>query len=250
MAFPAASQQPRLTNLRVLVAEDDPEVAQSLDLYLQLLDCRVDIARDGSQAVERAVNGEYDLIVLDLTLPRMDGLTVCRTVRKQQVFTPILVLTARASEGDKVIGLDAGADDYMTKPFSPLELQARLNALSRRSLGYQGQQRAATRLEFGDLVIEVDHRVVTLHGRRVDLTAREFDLLLALARNPGRVHTRERLLDAVWGYTHDGYGHTVNSHINRLRAKIEPAPASPEYVLTVWGVGYKFRELEKTPRSF
>ena len=230
-----------MTNLRVLVVEDDPEVAQALHLYLQLLSWRVDLAADGSQALERAVSGRYDVIVLDLSLPCLDGLAVCKAVRKQQVFTPILVLTARASEGDKVIGLNAGADDYMTKPFSPLELQARLNALLRRANDYPALLRAATRLESGDLVIEVDQRTVALRGQSVELTAREFDLLLTLARHPGRVYTREQLLDAVWGYTHDGYGHTVNSHINRLRAKIERDPTNPDYVLTVWSVGYKFR---------
>ena len=241
MPSPDVEEYAQLTNLRVLVVEDDPEVAQALHLYLQLLSWRVDLAADGSQALERAVSGRYDVIVLDLSLPRLDGLAVCKAVRKQQVFTPILVLTARASEGDKVIGLNAGADDYMTKPFSPLELQARLNALLRRASDYPALLRAATRLEFGDLVIEVDQRTVALRGRSVELTAREFDLLLTLARHPGRVHTREQLLDAVWGYTHDGYGHTVNSHINRLRAKIERDPANPDYVLTVWSVGYKFR---------
>ena len=230
----------RMTNLRVLVAEDDPDVAQALDLYLRLFDCHVDIAPDGTQALNRAVNGRYDLIVLDLNLPRLDGLAVCKAVRQQQVFTPILMLTARASEGDKVIGLGAGADDYMTKPFSALELQARLSALMRRSHEYREQRK--TRLASGDLVIEIDRRFVSIDARQVDLTAREFDLLLVLAQNPGRVYRREQLLDAVWGYTHSGYNHTVNSHINRLRAKIERDPANPDYVLTVWGVGYKFRE--------
>jgi DNA-binding response OmpR family regulator len=228
-----------LSNLRVLVAEDDPQVAQSLELYLQLFGCRVDVAADGSIALEQAVKGGYDLILLDLTLPRVDGLAVCKTVRQQQVFTPILMLTARASESDKVLGLSAGADDYMTKPFSSLELQARLSALMRRSVDYH--QRNKTRLELGAMSIDGERRTVTLAGHPIDLTAREFDLLFALARQPGRVYTREQLLDAVWGYAHDGYHHTVNSHINRLRAKIESDPAHPEYVLTARGVGYRFR---------
>lgn len=240
MAYPSLSNSSRLSNIRVLVAEDDPEVAQSLDLYLQLFSCQVEIASCGSQALQRAVQGGFDVIVLDLGLPGIDGLSVCQAVRRQRVLTPILMLTARASEGDRVIGLDAGADDYMTKPFSSLELQARLNALMRRSRDY-GEPRAA-RLVFDDLIIDTDQRSVTKAGVRIELTAREFDLLLVLARHPGRVHTREQLLDAVWCYSHDGYGHTVNSHINRLRAKIEDQPSAPKYVLTVWSVGYKFRD--------
>jgi two-component system, OmpR family, response regulator len=242
MVSPGGLEPNRARNLRVLLVEDDPEVAQAVHLYMQLLSCHVDHAIDGPQAVDRAVHGRYDAILLDLSLPLMDGLAVCRTLRQQQVFTPIIMLTARSSEGDKVIGFEAGADDYMTKPFSPLELQARLHALLRRANGYVGRPHAATSLEFGDLRIDVDGRTVTLRGRPVVLTAREFDLLVALARHPGRVYTREQLLDAVWGYSHEGYGHTVNSHINRLRAKIECDPARPHYVQTVWSVGYKFCE--------
>jgi DNA-binding response OmpR family regulator len=240
MASIASLEPSPLTRLRVLVAEDDAGVAESLDLYLQLFSCRVDVASDGSEALKRAVSGHYDLILLDLSLPTMDGLLVCKAVRQQQVFTPILMLTARASEGDKVIGLGAGADDYMTKPFSSLELQARLSALLRRSTVYR--ERREARLEFGELAIDIDRRSVTVAGRDVNLTAREFDLLLALARHPGRVYNRAQLLDAVWGYAHDGYGHTVNSHINRLRAKLETDPMTPVYVLTVRGVGYRFRD--------
>jgi DNA-binding response OmpR family regulator len=240
MASPAPPNLSRLNNLRVLVAEDDPEVAQSLDLYLQLFSCKVEIAPDGSQALQRALQGKFDLIVLDLNLPGMDGLSVCQTVRRQRVLTPILMLTARVSESDRVIGLQSGADDYMTKPFSPLELDARLNALMRRSRDYV--EAPASRLVCDDLVIDIEQRTVAKDGVRIELTAREFDLLLALARHPGRVHTREQLLNAVWGYNYDGYGHTVNSHINRLRAKIECDPAHPDYVLTVWSVGYKFCE--------
>jgi len=227
-----------MTQSRVLLAEDDAAIAESLELYLQLFSCRVDIAFNGPDALQQAVTGRYDLILLDLTLPGMDGLLVCQAIRRQQVFTPILMLTARASEADKVVGLGAGADDYMTKPFSSLELQARLSALLRRSLEYQAQQE--TQMTFGALEIAVDRRAVTVAGRDVNLTAREFDLLLALAKHPGRVYSRAQLLDAVWGYAHDGYGHTVNSHINRLRAKLESDPNNPAYVLTVRGVGYRF----------
>lgn len=240
MGSPAGLEHSSLTNLRVLVAEDDADVAEALDLYLRLFSWKVDVAMDGRQALALAVEGSYDLIVLDLNLPSMDGLSVCKAVRQQHVFTPILMLTARASESDKVTGLGVGADDYMTKPFSSLELQARISALTRRSSTYRGHQES--RLAIGDLTIAVDRRVVTRSGEPIDLTAKEFDLLLELARHPGRVRTRAQLLDTVWGYAHDGYGHTVDSHVNRLRAKIETDPMKPAYVLTVRGVGYRFRE--------
>ena len=240
MASPDNAAASQLTNLRVLIAEDDPEVAESLDLWLRVFHCTVDIAADGPQALERAINGGYDVILLDLSLPRMDGLAVCTMVRQQLVFTPIMMLTARASEGDKVIGLGAGADDYLTKPFSSLELEARLNALMRRSHHYGQPQ--PTALRCAGVVIDLQRRAVTVADRAVNLTAREFDLLVALARHPGRVFTRGQLLDGVWGYSHDGYGHTVDSHINRLRAKIESDPANPRCVLTVRGVGYRFSE--------
>ena len=242
MASVATADHSRLSNVRVLLVEDDPEVAQAINLYLQLLRCRVDVAPDGAEAIQRASDGRYDIIVLDLSLPLLDGLSVCRTLRRQDVFTPVLMLTARASEGDRVMGLDAGADDYLTKPFSPLELQARLNALTRRADKYSSEKSRGPTLEFCDLVIDIGRRTVTRQEQAVQLTAREFDLLVALARHPGRVYTREQLLDIVWGYSHDGYGHTVNSHVNRLRAKIEHDPADPQYVLTVWSVGYKFRD--------
>jgi DNA-binding response OmpR family regulator len=242
MPSPRLTATPALANIRVLVAEDDPEVAQSLDLYLQLLSCRVDVAADGAQALDRAVHGNYDLILLDLSLPRVDGLMVCQTVRQQRVFTPILMLTARASEGDKVMGLNAGADDYLTKPFSHLELQARVHALMRRARTFPPTQptRPITSVA---LAIDVEQRVVTIDGRAVALTAREFDLLVTLARHPGRVYSRAQLLDSVWGYHHEGYGRTVNSHINRLRAKIEMEPSRPRYVVTVRSVGYKFADV-------
>lgn len=241
MAQPLPADATSLANVRVLIAEDDPQVAQSVELYLQLLNCQVDVAPSGSEALDRALGGDYDLILLDLSLPVLDGLAVCQSVRKQQIGTPILMLTARASEMDKVIGLNAGADDYLTKPFSPLELHARLNALIRRAQGFRSGENAIDRLQYGALAIAIEQRLVTIDGETVDLTAKEFDLLLMLARHPGRVYTREQLLDAVWGYGHDGYGHTVSSHVNRLRAKIETDPANPQYVVTVWSIGYKFR---------
>jgi DNA-binding response OmpR family regulator len=175
-------------------------------------------------------------------LPGMDGIEVCRRIRERPPYVPIVMLTSRSSETDRVVGLEVGADDYVTKPFSIRELLARVKAIFRRVEQTGSDAQAAGRIEAGGLVIDPERRAVTLDGRAVELTAKEFDLLLYFAARPGRVFTRSQLLDAVWGYGHDGYEHTVNSHINRLRAKIEADPARPRYVLTVWGVGYKFAE--------
>ena len=226
----------------LLVVEDDPDIARLLHLHLTDLPGDVALCSDGAEALDLVTSARYDAIVLDLSLPRVDGLALCQAVRQSRVFTPILMLTARTSEMDRIVGLEVGADDYLTKPFSISELQARVKALVRRASTYAagsvGDQPAV--LTFGDLTIAADLRLVTLKATPIDLTAKEFDLLLWFARHPGRVYTREQLLDAVWGYSHNGYGHTVNSHINRLRAKIERDPASPEFVQTVWSIGYKF----------
>jgi len=192
-----------------------------------------------------ALNHEYDLIILDLMLPQLDGIEVCRRIRKENDYIPILMLTARISELDRVLGLEIGADDYITKPFSMRELLARVKAVFRRidiSSPSNQHQSESRRINVGDMVIDVEKRKVEINDKQIELTAREFDLLLHFASHPGRVYSRPQLLDQIWGYGHDGYEHTVNSHINRLRAKIEVDPANPEYVLTVWGVGYKFHE--------
>jgi DNA-binding response OmpR family regulator len=229
----------------VLVAEDDPDIAHLVDLHLRDLPCTVDIVQDGASALDAALARPYDAIVLDIMLPRGDGLAVCQAIRQQRVYTPILMLTARSTELDRVVGLELGADDYLTKPFSVPELIARVKALFRRAETYsrRGEPLHGVVLTFEELSIDVDRRAVSLGGISVSLTAKEFDLLLCFAEHPGRVYTRAQLLDMVWGYSHDGYGHTVNSHISRLRAKIERAPDDPRFVLTVWGVGYKFRDV-------
>jgi DNA-binding response OmpR family regulator len=174
----------------------------------------------------------------------MDGIEVCRRIRERGAYVPIVMLTSRSSETDRVVGLEVGADDYVTKPFSIRELLARVKAILRRvdQTGQERSQEMQRPIAAGALMIDPGRRTVTLQETPVDLTAKEFDLLLYFASHPGRVFTRAQLLDAVWGYGHDGYEHTVNSHINRLRAKIEQDPAAPRYVLTVWGVGYKFSE--------
>lgn len=235
---------------KVLVVEDDPDIASLVALHLGDLGCEVKLSRDGRSGLTEAQRGDYDLIVLDLMLPELDGLEVTRRLRGSLRYTPILMLTAKSSEIDRVVGLEVGADDYLTKPFSIRELLARVKALFRRveavtaaaRTGTEDDEDEESEIRCRGLAIDVRKRRVELDGRVVELTAKEFDLLVHFARHPGRVYTRSELLDRVWGYAHDSYQHTVNSHINRLRAKIEKDPARPEYVLTVWGVGYKFND--------
>ncbi len=229
---------------KILVIEDDRDIARLLELHLHDLNYEVQLAHDGVSGLKQALSKAYDLIILDLMLPGMEGLEVCRSLRGQPNYTPILMLTAKSTELDRVLGLEVGADDYLTKPFSIRELLARVKALFRRIEALESQSAQSTQktIRAGDLAIDVEKRTVTLCGKPVDLTAKEFDLLLQFAQHPGRAYTRSQLLDLVWGYTHEGYEHTVNSHINRLRAKIERDPAHPQYVLTVWGIGYRFYE--------
>ncbi|MCW8958865.1 MAG: response regulator transcription factor, partial [Gammaproteobacteria bacterium] len=206
-----------------------------------------DVCHDGSEGLKQAKDGAYDLLILDLMLPGTDGLSICRELRSGERYLPILMLTAKSSELDRVLGLELGADDYLTKPFSIRELVARAKALLRRAEAMAGQARENESgpgqvLQCGEIRIDPERRSVQIGGQAVELTAKEFDLLYHFARHPGRVYSRVQLLDQVWGYGHEGYEHTVNSHINRLRGKIEQDPASPRYILTVWGVGYKFAE--------
>jgi DNA-binding response OmpR family regulator len=229
---------------KILIVEDNKDIADLVSLHLRDLDCEVQVAGDGDSGFEYAVAGGWDLIILDLMLPGMEGLELCRRLRAREHYTPILMLTAKSSEVDRVVGLEMGADDYLTKPFSIRELIARVKAIFRRleALGRKDGSEGGARVVAGAMSIDPDKRTVEIDGREVELTAREFDLLLQFAQNPGRVYSRQQLLDLVWGYGHDGYEHTVNSHINRLRPKIEHDPSNPEYVLTVWGVGYKFND--------
>jgi len=228
---------------QVLVIEDDEDIAKLVKLQLTELSCTVKVVHDGAEGLAEAESKQYDLLILDLMLPGIDGLEICRRIRGQERFTPVLMLTSKSSELDRVLGLEMGADDYLTKPFSVLELSARVKALFRRvdSLSKDHSSAKAV-LRSGDLHIDLEKRSVRLAGKPVDLTAKEFDLLVHFARHPGRVLSRTQLLDSVWGYSHSGYEHTVNSHINRLRTKIEKNPNEPKFIETVWGVGYKFRE--------
>ena len=231
---------------RILVAEDDADIAGLVQLHLRDGGYEVDVASDGRAALDAALTQPYDLVILDVMLPHLDGLEICRRLRARPRYPLILMLTSRSSELDRVLGLEVGADDYLTKPFSIRELLARVKALFRR-VGALGTPSPlcppGQRIVRADaLVIDTEKRLVTLGSQPISLTAKEFDLLLLFACHPGRVYTRAELLDLVWSVGYEGYEHTVNSHINRLRAKIEPSPAHPAYLLTVWGVGYKFAE--------
>jgi DNA-binding response OmpR family regulator len=228
---------------RILLIEDNPDIAKLVSLHLKDIDGEVQWAREGIAGLNQALAGRYDLIILDLMLPGLEGLELCRRLRSESDYTPILMLTAKSSELDRVLGLEMGADDYITKPFSIPELLARVKALLRRAEVFNNPDSVEREcIRVGKMEICVGRRTVTIQGKPVDLTAKEFDLLEQFARHPGRVYTRSQLLDLVWGYHHTGYEHTVNSHINRLRAKIESDLANPTYILTVWGVGYKFNE--------
>jgi DNA-binding response OmpR family regulator len=231
---------------RILLVEDEQDIADLIVLHLGDLCDEVVVARDGHEGMRQATMQDWSLIILDLRLPGPDGLEICRAVRRERSYQPILMLTSKSAELDRVLGLETGADDYLTKPFSVLELAARVRAILRRvenlKKAVAPDESQENSIQAGAIRIDPSRRHVTLSGESVELTAREFDLLEYFARHPGRVFRRAELLDRVWGYGHEGYEHTVNSHINRLRAKIEGDPSRPEVIVTVWGVGYKFAE--------
>ena len=226
---------------RVLVVEDERDLARVVKRHVESIGCEVRLASSGEEAMVLA-DEPFDLVLLDVMLPGIDGLEVCRRLRAMKRYMPVLMLTARSSDIDKVMGLESGADDYLTKPFSVQELLARIKAIFRRmdAMASPPGVRGQTIEVGGRVVIDPDTREVRVAGQAIDLTQKEFELLLHFARNPGRVYSRAQLLDSVWGYNHDGYEHAVNCHINRLRAKIEEDPREPRMLLTVWGVGYKF----------
>lgn len=229
---------------KILIVEDNPDIANLIQMHLKDIQCEGDIASDGLQGVEKFNKGNYELVILDIMLPVMDGLDVCKRIREKNKLTPVIMLTSKSSELDRVLGLEIGADDYITKPFSIPELMARVKAQFRR-LDAMALPTQTPQLLVGDLSIDTEKHIATLKNRTLDLTAKEFDLLLHFASHPGRVYSRIDLLNQVWGYSYEGYEHTVNSHINRLRTKVEQDPAKPQYILTVWGVGYKFNEAMK-----
>lgn len=228
---------------KVLIIEDDKEISQLLEIHLTDLDCEVAKAYDGVSGLNHVKTTSYDMIILDIMLPEMDGFDVCREIRKKEIYTPILMLTSKSEEFDKVLGLELGADDYLTKPFSIREFIARVKAILRRVDALKNSDKEELKdYRYGKLNIEASKRKVSLNKERIELTAKEFDLLYLLASHPGKTFTRENLLNTIWGYQFNGYEHTVNSHINRLRSKIEPDVSNPKYILTTWGVGYRFND--------
>ncbi|MGE8640205.1 MAG: response regulator transcription factor [Achromobacter sp.] len=229
------------TPRRVLIVEDDAHIAELLRLHLRDEGYAVEHAADGNEGMRRLEEGSWDALVLDLMLPGVDGLEICKRARAMARYTPIIITSARSSEVHRILGLELGADDYLAKPFSMLELVARVRALLRRSDAVERNARIdAGRLAVHGVSIDPISRTVDVDERRLDLTPREFDLLHFFARHPDKVFSRMDLLNQVWGYQHEGYEHTVNTHINRLRTKIESDPSNPQRILTVWGRGYKF----------
>lgn len=225
----------------ILVVEDDPDIAEMLAIHLLDEGFRVEHLADGDAASERMRQGGFDMLLLDIMLPGMSGLDLCRQARMSATYIPVIIISARGAESQRILGLELGADDYIAKPFSVLELVARIRALFRReaALG-RDARRAVGAIELDGLYLDPVTREARLAGNPLTLTAREFDLLLYFTRHPGQVFSRIELLENVWGYSHAGYEHTVNTHINRLRSKIEQNSAQPTRILTVWGVGYKF----------
>jgi two-component system, OmpR family, alkaline phosphatase synthesis response regulator PhoP len=226
----------------VLIIEDDKEISDLLEIHLKDIDCRISKEYNGITGLNKVKFENYDLIVLDIMLPGMDGLDVCKEIRKSGILTPVLMLTSKSEEIDKVLGLELGADDYITKPFSIKEFIARVKAIFRRVESLKQTDDSVKDIYYKNLIIEISTRKVLINNRRIDLTPKEFDLLYLLASHPGRVYSRENLLNIIWGYQHKGYEHTVNSHINRLRIKIEKDIRDPKYVLTSWGSGYRFND--------
>jgi len=226
---------------QILIIEDDPEIIKLLEIHFTDLIYSTSKAMDGEVGLQMALDKDYDLILLDLTLPTMDGVTICKKIREKKC-TPVIMLTAKSEEIDRVLGLEIGADDYITKPFSIRELLARVKAVMRRTDSSKLKEQNSTAISMEGLFIDIDKRKVVLHDKKVELSPKEFELLVLMAANPGRNYTRTELLNMIWGYNFEGYEHTVNSHINRLRAKIESDMANPVYILTTWGVGYKFNE--------
>lgn len=232
---------------RILIIEDDPDIAKLLRLHLEEANYIVEVASTGTAGHDRARKNSFDLIILDLMLPGMNGTDICREIRNLNKDVSILMLTVKSALIDKVLGLELGADDYMTKPFDIQEVMARVRALLRRSSVSidtdEDEHGDDTTLAIGPFTIDRKKHKVWREAELLDLTPKQFDLLYFLARSPGRAYTRHDLLQYVWGYESSGYEHTVDTHINRLRSKIEPDPSNPTYILTVWGVGYTFAEL-------
>lgn len=227
----------------ILLAEDDPEIVELLKLNFDPALYDVTTAASGSIALQQAITKSFHLIILDIMLPGMDGIEVCRRLREKNITAPVMMLTSRSEEIDKVLALELGADDYVTKPFSIRELMARVKAILRRAENtVAATPQTNNEIQIGDMYINREKKKVSIKGTRLELTAKEFELLYLLASNRGKTFSRQDLLEIIWGYSFKGYEHTVTSHINRLRIKIEPDIQQPIYILTTWGSGYRFTE--------
>ena len=225
--------------MKILVVDDERLLVKGIKFNLENEGYQVECAYDGAAAVDLAREGQFDLIILDLMMPEIDGLEACMRIREFS-NVPIIMLTARSEDTDKIIGFECGADDYITKPFNLLELKARIRAMLRRASG-GAQGRPASRITIGELTLDTEQRVAVREGETMELTAKEYDLIELLMKNPRRVYSRENLMNVVWGYSYTGDYRTVDVHIRRLREKLEKTPADPEYILTKWGVGYYFK---------
>jgi DNA-binding response OmpR family regulator len=230
---------------KILIIEDDRDIADLISIHIQDIGFDTEKIHDGREGLIRALEEEYELIILDLKLPGMEGLEVCRKLRMEKIDTPIIMLTSKSEEIDKVLGLEIGADDYMTKPFSIRELVARVKTVLRRGKREKDpDKKQGEVLQRKNFYLDVSRRIVKTYGRQVELSPKEFDMLVLMASNPGKTYSRLDLLNQVWGVDFEGFEHTVNSHINRLRSKIETNMNQPEFILTTWGVGYKFKDDE------
>lgn len=227
--------------MKILIVDDERLLAKAIKFNFEQDGYEVEVAYDGEEAIKMAHDKTIDVIVLDLMLPKVDGLSVCQSVREFS-NVPIIMLTAKSEDMDKIMGLEYGADDYLTKPFNILELKARIKAILRRSAASQPEEGKAKQVEAKGLVLDYNSRKLKMEDKVVELTAKEFDLLDLFLSNLGRVYSREQLLDIVWGYDYPGDIRTVDVHVRRLREKIEPNPAEPIYIMTKWGVGYYFSE--------
>jgi DNA-binding response OmpR family regulator len=236
---------------RVLIIEDDNDIMDLLEIHLNDLHCQVSKASDGTSGLHKGMHETFDLIVLDLMLPAINGIEVCIQLKAAGVTTPIMILTAKSEENERVIDSKCGADDYLTKPFSVREFIDRVKAIwqRRQTLAEEYSNIYLTHIIYKDFRIDIEKREVLVKNQRIELTPKEFDLLKLLASHPGKSYSREQLLGLIWGYKFNGYEHMVNAHINRLRVKIEADLSNPEYILTTWGVGYRFCEEMKLPTA-